>query len=366
MPSVFTVLSVFSAFSALSAQSVPVAGQVVNADSAPVPGVRVVLHRIGREAQGPLDSTRSDREGRFRFSFRPDTSSFYLVSGRFAGIEYFSSPLATDPAQPEQRPRVVVYDTSSTAPVELEARHLVLTRPAEDGARSMLDLIMIRNSGRLTRIAPQSPRGAWGVPLPKGTMGLEIGESDLSSEAISRRGDSLLIGAAIAPGEKQLTVQYQVPAATPMLELPIGGDSVPLNILAEESAVRVSGPGIARADSQVIQGRSFLRWTGTAGSRGVLRIILPGAPRIAGWILPALVGSLALGLAGAAWFALTRRRPRRNFSRRAEIVDAIAALDLRYRNHRAETPDEEWSAYLAQRTHLKRELETLAAGGMSR
>jgi hypothetical protein len=196
-------------------------------------------------------------------------------------------------------------------------------------------------------------------------MGLEIGESDLSSEAISRRGDSLLIGAAIAPGEKQLTVQYQVPAATPMLELPIGGDSVPLNILAEESAVRVSGPGIARADSQVIQGRSFLRWTGTAGSRGVLKIILPGALRTPGWVLPALVGALALGLAGAAWFAFTRR-PRRNFSRRAEIIDAIAALDLRYRDHRAETPDEEWNAYLAQRTHLKRELEALAAGDMSR
>src|SRR4051812_11746724 len=65
-------------------------GRVLDADSAPVAGIRVVLHRIGPQVQGPLDSTRSDRRGRFRFSFNPDTAAFYLISGRYAGIEYFS------------------------------------------------------------------------------------------------------------------------------------------------------------------------------------------------------------------------------------------------------------------------------------
>jgi hypothetical protein len=193
-----------------------------------------------------------------------------------------------------------------------------------------------------------------------------MGESDLSSEAVTRQGDSLLIGAAIAPGEKQLTVQYQVPARTPVLELPIGGDSVPLNVLTEESAVRVSGPGIVPADSQVIQGRTFRRWSGTATERGVLRLFLPGAAHPADWLLPALVGLLALGLMGAGWLALAGRRPRRDGGRRAEILDAIANLDLRYQGHRGEIAEGEWSSYLAERARLKQELEaSLAAGEMS-
>ncbi len=106
----------------------------------------------------------------------------------------------------------MVYDTSSRAPVELEARHLVLTRPGEDGSRSVLDLIIVRNGGRLTRVAPDTTSGSWSVPLPRGTTGLQVQESDVSSEALRRSGDSLIIAAALAPGEKQLTLEYQVPS----------------------------------------------------------------------------------------------------------------------------------------------------------
>jgi len=121
----------------------------------------VVLHRVGQSRQGPLDSTRSDHEGRFRFSYAPDTASFYLTSARYAGIEYFSAPLPTNPGAPRAPISLMVYDTSSRAPVELEARHLVLTRPVEDGSRSVLDLIILRNGGRVTRVAPDTRLLRW-------------------------------------------------------------------------------------------------------------------------------------------------------------------------------------------------------------
>lgn len=341
-----------------------VSGLVLNADSAAVPGVRVVLHRVGQTEQGPVDSSRTDRRGRFGFSYRPDSVAFYLASGRYAGIEYFSAPLPTNPARPDTGIRIVVYDTSSTQPVRLEARHLVVTRPGADGTRGVLDLIMLRNAGRHTRIATDTTAASWSGPVLKGTVGLEVGESEVSAEAVSRRGDSLFIGAAIAPGEKQLTAQYQVPPRVGVLELPLGADSVPLNLLVEEPGVSVTGPGMQPADSQVIQERSFRRWSGTPGTIGVLRIVLPGAP-VAPRTLPILVGLLGLGLIGAAWLALSGRRRQRGPQYLAALVDAIARLDLRYQDNQAQTPEPEWTAYMAERARLKQELEAALAAEQS-
>jgi hypothetical protein len=268
----------------------------------------VVLHRVGQAVQGPIDSTRSDRQGQFRFIYRPDTSAFYLASGRYAGIEYFSAPLPTNPRRVERRVSLIVYDTSSTAPVALEARHLVLTRPGEDGSRSLLDLVIIRNGGRMTRVAPDTLHGTWKVPLPRGTVGLQVEESDVSAEALSRSGDSLTISAALAPGEKQLTLEYQVPSDRRSLELPVERAGLAVNVLIEEPGVKVVGPGLAPADSQVIQNRSFRRWTGTVPAGAVLHLILPGSRGAPPWLLAVLVSGLAVALLLGGWYAL-RKRP---------------------------------------------------------
>lgn len=359
---VLSALSALSAFSAsLSAQTVYVSGRVINADSAVVSRARVILHRVGQTSQGPIDSSRTDSRGRFRFSYRPDSATFYLASSRYAGIEYFSTPLPTNPVRPDTSIQIVVYDTSSSTPVELEARHLVLTRPGQDGARGVLDLLMLRNAGRQTRIAPDTLESSWGVPLPRGTVGLQVGESDVSAESIIRRGDSLFIGAAIAPGEKQLTAQYQVSPRAGALELPLRADSVLLNVLVEESGVTVSGPGIQPADSQVIEGRSFRRWSRAAGASGVLRIVLPGSARVSRWTLPVLVGLLGIGLIGAAWLALAARRDPQGARHRAELVDAIALLDLHYQGNQDRISEAEWSSYVSKRARLKQELEAALA-----
>jgi len=355
------VLSVLSF--PLHAQNIPAAGRVVNADSLPVRGVRVVLHQVGEAIQGPVDSTRSDQQGRFRFNFRPDTGAFYLVSGRYAGIEYFSPPLATNPAKPDTGLRIVVYDTSSAAPVALEARHLVVTRPGgETGARSILDLLVLRNEGTRTRVAPDTVRGSWGTSLPRGTVGLELSEGDVSAAAVTRAGDSLVLASALAPGEKQLTLQYQIPANQRVIELLVPR-GLSLNVLAEEPAVRVSAPGISPVDSQVIQGRVFRRWTGTVPSNGVLRVTVPGLLRPPPWLLPGLIALLALGLVGAGWYGIGRRGSTTSPGTASELVQTIAALDAQFLERRQEMTDDQWAAYQSERARLKRQLESTLAGG---
>ena len=355
-------LSVLPVLPGLAAQTVRAGGAVLKADSTPVPGTRVVLHQVGRTLQGPLDSSRTDRRGRFRFAFRPDTSALYLLSVRHAGIEYFSPPVHTNPERPDTTIRILVYDTSSTALVALEARHLVVTHPGEDGSRSVLDLVVLLNKGNRTRVAPDSVGASWVGLLPRGTMGLEVGESDLSPDAITRRGDSLLVAAPLAPGEKQVTVQYVVPAGSKELELPFTEPVSSVNVLAEENDVVVSGGSLALADSQVLQGRSFRRWAGAVPAGGVLRVVLPGRSRVPEGLLPSLVGAVVLVLVGAGWYFLARR-PRLPAASPAVLLDAIAALDARYLGREGETSAGDWDSYQTQRRRLKAELEAALAAG---
>jgi hypothetical protein len=353
------VLSVLTVCSALpvAAQTIRVTGRVVTADSTPVPGARVVLHQVGNQKQGPIDSTRADQRGAFRFGFRPDTSAFYLLSARRAGIEYFSSPVPTKPDRAHSGINIVVYDTSSTAPVDLMARHLVVTRPGDNGARGVLDLIVLRNSGRLTRVAPDPSHPSWSTRLPSGTTGLQLTEGDVSPDAVNRSDDSVIITAPIPPGEKQLALQYQVSPGRTMLELPLDRPRVSLNVLAEETNVGVAGQGLALADSQVIEGRSFRRWAGVAPAPGTIRITLPGTGAFPTWLLPLLVGTLALALVGIGWYLLRRGAGERAGVVADELLDAIAALDSRYLGRQDETPASEWSLYQEQRARLKAELE---------
>ena len=255
-----------------------------------------------------------------------------------------------------------MYDTSSSAPVSLEARHLVVTQPGEDGSRNVLDLMVLLNGGQRTRVAPDSAGASWGGLLPSGTSGLELGESDVSPEAVARRGDSILVAAPLAPGEKQLTVQYAIPAGQKNLELRFAEPVSSVNVLAEENDVLVSGGSLALADSQVFQGRSFRRWSGDVPAGGTLRIALPGRDRVPGWLLPSLVAAIVVVLAGTGWYFLVRQAQAPAPSP-AQLLDAIAALDARYLGREAETSSAEWVSYQTERRRLKAELEAALAAG---
>lgn len=354
------ISSILPALPVLSAQSTRAEGLVLRPDSTPVGRTRVVLHRVGQVIQGPLDSTTTDGRGRFRFRFRADTSTIYLLSARHSSIEYFSPPVHTNPARPDTAIRIIAYDTSSTAPVSVEARHLVVSRPGEDGSRSILDLIVLRNDGQRTRIAPDSSRPTWVGQLPRGTIGLEVGESDVSPEAVSRQGDSLFVTAPLAPGEKQLTLEYLVPAGHQVLELPLTEPVPMLNVLAEESKAVVTGGSLVFADSQTLQGRSFRRWTGAGPAGTLLRVALPGRPLTPEWILAALVAAVAVALAAAGWRLATRKAPA--YASTDELLQRVAGLDAHYQDRQSEVSPEEWRQYQAERARLKDLLESSLAG----
>jgi hypothetical protein len=326
-------------------------------DSVPVKGARVVLHRVAQAAQGPVDSVMTGADGRFRFTLTRDTTTLHLLSARHHGIEYFSTPLDNRRTGGDEAVTLVVHDTSSRAPVGISARHVVIPRAGEDGTREVLDLVLLANAGSETRVAPDSLGASWAGPLPPRSEGLELGESDVSPDAVVRRGDSAIVSAPIAPGEKQLAFQYHLPAGRQEIEIPVGADPVGLNVLLEESGATVAGPGLALADSQVIEGRAFQRWSGDLPANAVVRVILPGTGSDSARILAALVAVLALALLAAAW----RMLPRTSAVSTDRLLGEIALLDARYQDREPETTTQEWARYLERRGKLKAELEAALA-----
>jgi hypothetical protein len=359
-PAVLTFFAL--SVSTLSAQRpATVSGHVIRTtskDTVAVPGVRVVLHRVGRSVQGPIDSMIAGPRGEFRFRYPADTAAVYLLSAGWQGIEYFSSPVKSDRA--DTGLVVVVSDTSSTAPVSIVSRHLVVSKPTRAGTRSVLEIIVLANGGTATRVSPDSAHPSWAAGLPEGMINFEPGSGDFSGEAVEARNDSVLLFAPIAPGEKQVIFTYSLPAGTGPVHIAVPDSIGMFNVLLEEFDRQVKGGGLARADSQQIEGRSFRQWAGPAPAGSRIGIDFPGAG-LGPWMLPALVGALALTLGLVAAKVIGRRPAVASDS----TLDQLARLDARYAGRENSVPPEEWQQYQAERARLKEALSQKLARSRS-
>jgi hypothetical protein len=131
-----------------------------------------------------------------------------------------------------------------------------------------------------------------------------------------------------------------------------------LNILATEPDVEVTGAGVARADTQVIEGRNYQRWSGAAGSGSALRISFPRPPLSFNWLLPALVALVAGTLLLAGVYAL-RGGPALVGDPAATadgLFTRLASLDAEYAGRESAVPEAEWNRYQQERARLKTEL----------
>jgi hypothetical protein len=182
---------------------------------------------------------------------------------------------------------------------------------------------------------------------------------------VTRQGDRLLFFAPIPPGEKQLATEYILPAGSRETRLVFDQPTPLLNILLAEPEARVAAPGMTLTDTQVIDGRTYRRWTGSVPAGTVVRLSFPAPPQALRWLLPALVAITAgaLLLAGAQTFrepALARAAA--NSAATADgLLTRVATLDAAYRGREATTPPDEWRRYEDERARLKAELSAALA-----
>ena len=348
---------------------VEIAGQVLrrtSRDSVPIAGVMVVLHHVGKDVQGPIDSVASGANGGFRMMVRPDTGAIYLVSARYHGIEYFAPPLLRDPQHPDRDIRVVVYDTSSSAELSVSMRHLVVGNIDQTGTRAVADLVLIQNPGIVTRLAGDTVHPTWTMRLPPRAQQVELGEGDFAAETVARRDDTLLLTASIPPGTRELTLTYRIPGDVARFEVPIDHDIPGVDVLSEDARMVVRG-GLVRRDTMTVAGRHFTKWDGPMRAGDSLALdFAVASSRPTAWALPALIALMGTGLL-AIGFASSRRRPPlprsvspSSISPEADaLLDRLARLDLEHAGGPGSTSADEWQAYQDERSRLKQELTAL-------
>jgi hypothetical protein len=339
-----------------------------------VEGVWVVLHSVGSDTAGPVDSVRTSSRGAYRIPFRQvvDDRTIYFVSAQYADIAYFSPPLPAD-APSEDDAEIIVYDTASSGiPVRIHGRHLVISGADADGVRDVFEIYEIANETDRTLVSPDDVQPTWRGRLPAQATGLRIGEGDVAEEAVRVAGDTLDVFAPIAPGLKSFSLAYRLPASAFPLRVPVDSSVALFEVLLEDPAIHVEGAGLAPGQPANVEGRMFRRFSADSVAAGsVIRasVVALGQSRRTLYVAVVLI---AFGAAMLVAIARTFGRrgsaaapagsPMPPVPRSADaLAREIAGLDAEF--ERNPPQDREMrEAYTARRAALKDALARALAG----
>jgi hypothetical protein len=333
-------------------------------------GVRVVLHRVANDTAGPIDSVRTGADGRYAFTFRArgSTDAVYFASVTYAGIAYFTPPVRAVSIG-EADGDLTVFDTTSRSfPLTVRGRHLVIASPTDTRSRTVVEVYEIDNDSAVTLVTASradAPPTFTSI-LPAGAANFRVGQGDLSAEVVRFSGGRALVYAPFAPGVKQFSFAYDLPASAFPASLPLERRTAFLEILTEESDARVTGAGLAVEYPVRVEGRVLFRLVARdAAASGVVRIEFPG---VAMSRRPLLLAGLLAVLGAAMLLAFTRAVGRGRLAGGAgaagedpeRLARRIADLDAEFARQRA-PDDAAREAYQRRRDDMKRQLTDLLA-----
>jgi hypothetical protein len=281
----------------------------------PVSGAWVVLHRVGPDSAGPLDSLRSDAQGRYRFEYVRSGSedAVYFVSAMHGGVAYFTPPLA-EPKIGGRAGEIAVFDTTShRVPISIRGHHLVISAVDTRALRSVVEVFELSNDSSVTRIAANSqPEGAtWRTSILPSASDFRVAQGDIPTDAVTYANGLVTVFAPIAPGLKQISFSYSLPASSFPLKLPLEGRTDVYEILIEDQTGSATAPNMSEVDPVSVEGRSFRRFLASNVPENSVTVIdLP--PAAAGRAIdPRFMVALTLLLGGAMIFTLARALGRR-------------------------------------------------------
>jgi hypothetical protein len=281
----------------------------------PVSGVWVVLHRVGPDSAGPLDSIQSDSRGRYRFDYARTGSqdAIYFVSASYDGIAYFTPPLPEGKVGGDDGEITVFDTTSGSVPMSLRGHHVVVSAVDANARRAMVEVYDLSNDSSVTRVAAgDKPENAtWQVHLTAGAADFRVSQGDISAAAVSFANGLVSVFAPIAPGIKQLSFSYTLPAKAFPLKLPLEKATGIYEILIEEKAGSVTGPHLREVDPVTVDERDFRRFLASDMPGNSVAVIDLPAPPPNRSIDPRILVAITLVLGGSMIVALAQALRRR-------------------------------------------------------
>lgn len=353
-----------------------VSGQVMRGTRTapvPMPNVWAILHRVGPDHAGPLDSMRTRPDGSYSFTYKlsGDTSAVYFVSSSYDGVAYFTDPLRL-PDVSGGDAQVTVFDTSySRSVITLAGHHVVIGAPESNGLRQVGEVWDLQNDSTVTIVGSDvSP--VWLTHLPHGALNFQLNQNgEIPDAAVVRRGDSLSLYAPVSPGLRQLAVTYELPPSDFPLDMPLEEATGVLEVLVQEPLARVSGPRLVEQPDATLEGRTFRRFLGQdLPASAVLQVQVPANPDSARSAVITILSIIAAALVVGGLVAFSRRRappavagvpvaaPPMPESPANALLREITALDMAFEQRQSVTPEER-ALYEASRSELKKRLAEL-------
>ena len=341
----------------------------------PVGSEWVILHRVGPDRAGPLDSTRTNALGRYRLRFHAsgDSSALYFVSTSYGGVAYFTAPLRTPMVKGDDATITVFDTTSGPVAIRVGGRHLIVGAPLANGHRPVGEVYDLENDSTVTVVARDSATPVWTTHVPPSSIGFQLNTNgDLGAGAIERHGTAVGLFAPLSPGIRQLAFTYELPADAFPLGVSAERAIGVFELLVQEPSAKVTGIPIREMAPVSTDGRVFRRFL--AQDVPATAVIGIEVPRIIGAerekIYLGVGVAFVMVMAIALMFAARRSSPRkafagngpRNAGRAEELLRAIADLDATF--ERSGIADHSGRVgYEAQRAILKAELATVLAAG---
>jgi hypothetical protein len=192
-------------------------------------------------------------------------------------------------------------------PMSVRGHHVVVSAVDANGLRSVVEVYDLSNDSSVTRIAPSdTPKDAtWQAHVAPGATNFLVSQGDIPASAVSYTQGVVSVYAPIAPGIKQLSYSYSLPAKSFPLSLPLEKETGIYEILIEERAGSVTGPHLREMDPVTVDERNFRRFLASDMPENSVAVIdLPAAPARA--LDPRYLVAITLVIGGTMVLALAQ------------------------------------------------------------
>ena len=187
-------------------------GRVVKGEEGkPVANQSVQIHVIRGQEELPGGSTRTDAQGRFRFTgLKSEAGLSYYVATEYQGAFYTEGPLQA--TGEEIQHDVLVYDVGSdTGAIRVVNQHVIIERQ-QDGLH-VTEILIFQNSGKTAflGVGPDHAENAgMRIGLPASVKEFQVGMGgDDATTAL--KGRDLASTRPIPPGQRPFSFTYHVP-----------------------------------------------------------------------------------------------------------------------------------------------------------
>ena len=332
----------------------------------PIPNQWVVLHRVGPDHAGPLDSVRTTAKGTYAMQYRAsgDTSALYFTSTSYGGVAYFTSPLRTLNATGDDA-RLTVFDTTSgPVPIAVGGRHIIVAAAGPGGTRPVGEVYDLENDTTVTLVARDSSTPLWSTHIPADARGPRTNAGGtIAASAMTFHGGVAGLYAPLSPGFRQVAFSYDLPTKSFPLSIPLERPTGLLEIMVEDARARVAAPRLREVAPVNADGRTFRRFLAQdLDASTVVSIDVPSAGGLKPERVELGVGAaIAAAMLVALLFATRRsfRIPRPALAvaeaPSSTLARRIAELDDSF-EHGASRNGADRETYQSRREELKRQL----------